>query len=109
MAIAVVLALAASAIDGVRAGVSAIWGGGIAYAATLLSAAVVLAFRARTPGGALGAQLAGEIVKVVATIALFWVALRRPEVKPLPLIAGFCFTLLGYFVGPALSRRRKNG
>jgi F0F1-type ATP synthase assembly protein I len=108
-ALALIAAAVGALVGGRESGISALWGGGIAFGGTLLAALVVVGVRARTPGAALAAQLGGEGVKIVWTIAMFWVALRRPEVRPLPLFAGFCVTLLGFFVGPLLRRRRQTG
>ena len=72
----------------------------------VLAMVAMLAVGARSALGALGAQMAGESIRVVWTVAMFWWALTRPEVRALPLIVGFCVALLGYIAGPALASRR---
>ena len=97
-----VVAVACHAIEGVRAGASALLGTGIGVAATSLMAFAML----RHGEGTSAARAAigfftGWLVKVGFTVALLVVAFRSPRVEAVPLLAAYVATFLGYWLGAA--------
>lgn len=100
--VTLVFALAAFAIAGTKAAVSAMIGGGIATLASLAMA--VLAF-----GRAAGADAerivrafyVGEAVKLGLMVVLFAVVLKTMEVSPGALFGAFAATFLVYWVALA--------
>jgi F0F1-type ATP synthase assembly protein I len=90
------------AIGGSRAGASALLGAAIGVAATTLMAFAMLRH-------GVGATLAratvgfflGWLVKVGFTVALLVVAFRSPGVSPVPMLAAYVATFVGYWIGAA--------
>jgi F0F1-type ATP synthase assembly protein I len=110
-AVSVVAALCALGFAGRVAAVSALAGGAIATAGSLVMAALVF-------GGSGGAQQAlnrfylGEVLKLAVVVALFVVVLKVMRVAPLAMFAGFAATFLVYWIAllgalPALSGARR--
>jgi ATP synthase protein I len=110
-AVSVVAALCALGFAGRVAAVSALAGGAIATAGSLVMAGLVF-------GGSAGAQQAlnrfylGEVVKLAVVVALFVVVLKVMRVAPLAMFAGFAATFLVYWIAllgalPALSGARR--
>ena len=102
----VLVAVACYAIEGVRAGASALLGTGIGVATTSLMAFAVL----RHGEGVSAARAAigfvtGWLVKVGLTVALLVVAFRSPRVEAVPLLAAYVATYVGFWLGAA----RANG
>jgi F0F1-type ATP synthase assembly protein I len=100
------VAIVCHAIEGARAGASALLGTGIGVAATSLMALAML----RHGEGVSAAQaaigfLTGWLVKVGFTVALLVMALRSPQVEAVPLIVAYAATFVGYWIGAA----RANG
>jgi len=110
-AVSVVAALCAFGFAGRVAAVSALAGGAIATAGSLVMAGLVF-------GGSGGAQQAlnrfylGEVLKLAVVVALFVVVLKVMRVAPLAMFAGFAATFLVYWIAllgalPALSGARR--
>jgi ATP synthase protein I len=110
-AVSVVAALCALGFAGRVAAVSALAGGAIATAGSLVMAGLVF-------GGSGGAQQAmnrfylGEVLKLAVVVALFVVVLKVMRVAPLAMFAGFAATFLVYWIAllgalPALSGARR--
>ena len=100
------VAIVCYAIDGARAGASALLGTGIGVAATSLMALAML----RHGEGVSAARAAigfvtGWLVKVGLTVALLVTAFRSPNVDAVPLLAAYAATYVGYWLGAA----RANG
>ena len=103
-AIGAVVVVACLLVGGAHAGASALFGAGIGVLATSL-----MAFATLRPGE--GASLprvawgffSGWLVKVGFTVALLVVAFRSHKVEPLPLLAAYASTFLGYWIGAARS------
>ena len=96
------IAIVCYAIEGTRAGASALLGTGIGVAATSLMALAML----RHGGGVSAAQAAigfftGWLVKVGLTVALLVTAFRSPTVDAVPLLAAYAATYVGYWWGGA--------
>jgi F0F1-type ATP synthase assembly protein I len=96
------VALGCYAIEGARAGASALLGTGIGVAATSLMALAML----RHGGGVSAAQAAigfftGWLVKVGLTVALLVTAFRSPTVDAVPLLVAYAATYVGYWSGAA--------
>lgn len=109
-AVTALVAGLSGALAGGHAGDSALLGGGISTAASLVMALVAFGRLAR--GGGLrvvGAFFAGEVVKLAVIITLFVIVLRTTAVSPGPLLAAYMATFLVYwgvlaraaFSGPA--------
>jgi ATP synthase protein I len=95
-----VVAAACAVAWGSRAGGSALAGAGIGIAATSLMAFAML--RHGASAGALRVAvsfLTGWLVKVGLTVALLVVAFRSPQVEPVPMLAAYGATFLGYWFG----------
>ena len=92
-------ALAAWALSGPRAALSALLGGGIATAGSLAMARLALGGGAGADARhALGAFYFGEAVKLAVVIGLFVVVLKVVRVAPLAMFAAFAATLLVYWI-----------
>jgi F0F1-type ATP synthase assembly protein I len=96
------VAIVCHAIEGARAGASALLGTGIGVAATSLMALAML----RHGEGVSAARatigfLTGWLVKVGFTVALLVMALRSPQVEAVPLIVAYAATFAGYWIGAA--------
>ena len=97
-----VVAAACYAIDGSRAGASALLGTAIGVAATTLMAFAMLRHGegATLMRATIGFFL-GWLVKVGFTIALLVAAFRSPNVEAVPLLAAYVATFFGYWFGAA--------
>jgi len=98
-AVSVLAALAALGFSGAHAALSALLGGGIATAGSLVMAGVGFVGGVRADAQrALGAFYLGEAVKLAVVIVLFVVVLKVVRVVPLAMFAGFGATLLVYWI-----------
>jgi F0F1-type ATP synthase assembly protein I len=95
------------AIGGSRAGASALLGAAIGVAATTLMAFAMLRHGegATLVRATIGFFL-GWLVKVGFTVALLVVAFRSPGVSPVPMLAAYVATFVGYWIGAARSGGR---
>ena len=92
--------LAAWALSGPRAALSALLGGGIATAGSLAMAGLVFGGdRDASAQRALSALYVGEAVKLAVVIVLLVVVLKWVRVAPLAMFAGFAATFPVYWVG----------
>ena len=96
------VAIVCHAIEGARAGASALLGTGIGVAATSLMALAML----RHGEGVSAARatigfLTGWLVKVGFTVALLVMAFRSSKVEAVPLLAAYVATYVGYWLGAA--------
>jgi F0F1-type ATP synthase assembly protein I len=92
------------AIGGTRAGASALLGAAIGVAATTLMAFAMLRHgEGATLARATIGFFLGWLVKVGFTVALLVVAFRSPGVSPVPMLAAYVATFLGYWIGAARS------
>jgi ATP synthase protein I len=92
-------ALAAWALSGPRAALSALLGGGIATAGSLVMARLALGGGAGADARrALGAFYLGEAVKLAVVTGMFVVVLKVVSVAPLAMFAAFAATLLVYWI-----------
>lgn len=94
--------------------VSALVGGGIGVAASLLMAMVSLAgMGGMDPGRAMRALLLGEAAKVALVVALFVLVLKVMRVAPVAMFATFAATFLVFWIAllsaPPASRRARQG
>jgi ATP synthase protein I len=91
-----------------RAALSALIGGGIGAAATLVQALVSLRDSAgRTPQAVVRGFYRGSALKLVSTVVLFVMALRIRPLAPGPLFLTYVATFLVYWV--ALARTFRTG
>ena len=97
-----VVAAACYALDGSRAGASALLGTAIGVAATTLMAFAMLRHGegATLMRATIGFFL-GWLVKVGFTVALLVLAFRSPNVEAVPLLAAYVATFFGYWFGAA--------
>jgi F0F1-type ATP synthase assembly protein I len=87
-------------IGGTRAGASALLGAAIGVAATTLMAFAMLRHgEGATLARATVGFFLGWLVKVGFTVALLVVAFRSPGVLPVPMLAAYFATFLGYWIG----------
>jgi F0F1-type ATP synthase assembly protein I len=92
------------AIGGSRAGASALLGAAIGVAATTLMAFAMLRHgEGATLVRATVGFFLGWLVKVGFTVALLVVAFRSPGVSPVPMLAAYVATFVGYWIGAARS------
>jgi F0F1-type ATP synthase assembly protein I len=92
------------AIGGTRAGASALLGAAIGVAATTLMAFAMLRHgEGATLARATVGFFLGWLVKVGFTVALLVVAFRSPGVSPVPMLAAYVATFVGYWIGAARS------
>lgn len=98
----VIVAAVCFAIDGSRAGASALLGAGIGVAATSLMAFAMLRHGegATLVRATIGFFL-GWLVKVGFTIAMLVIAFSLPNVAAVPLLAAYVATFFGYWFGAA--------
>ncbi|MDH4165864.1 MAG: ATP synthase subunit I [Gammaproteobacteria bacterium] len=98
----VIVAAVCFAIDGSRAGASALLGAGIGVAATGLMAFAMLRHGegATLVRATIGFFL-GWLVKVGFTIAMLVIAFSSPNVAAVPLLAAYVATFFGYWLGAA--------
>jgi ATP synthase protein I len=97
--VTVIAGLSAWALSGRVSALSALAGGGIGTAGSLVMAAVVLGgASAAGPRRALGAFYLGEAVKLALVMALFVVVLKVMRVAPLAMFAAFAATFLVYWL-----------
>jgi ATP synthase protein I len=98
-AVTVVAALIAAALGGERAGLSALVGGGIATAGSLVMAVLVMGGTlAGNAQRALSAFYVGEALKLVLVAVLFVIVLKVMRVAPLAMFAAFAATFLVYWI-----------
>jgi F0F1-type ATP synthase assembly protein I len=96
------VAIVCLAMDGVRAGASALLGTAIGVAATSLMAFAMLRHgEGATVTRATWSFFSGWLVKVGLTVALLVMAFRSPDVDAVPLLAAYVATSFGYWVGAA--------
>jgi ATP synthase protein I len=105
-------ALAAWAIAGREAALSALLGGGIATVGSMAMVALVFAGAAANAGRIVRAFYTGEAVKLAVVVVLFVVVLRLVRVVPLAMLAGFAATYLVYWIAlvgalPAMGGTRR--
>ena len=93
--------VAALAVGGTVAALSALAGGGIATAGSLAMAALAFGGPGAPAQRVLGAFYVGEAVKLTVVVVLFVVALKVMRVQPLAMLAGFAATYLMYWVALA--------
>jgi ATP synthase protein I len=94
------VAIVCYAIEGVRAGASALLGAAIGVAATTLMAVAMLRRgEGQSAAGAVIGFFTGWLVKVALTVALLVMAFRSPRVDAVPLLAAYLATFLGYWLG----------
>jgi ATP synthase protein I len=97
--VTVIAALIAWGAGGERAGLSALVGGGIATAGSLVMAALVMGGTlAGNAQRALSAFYVGEALKLVLVAVLFVIVLKVMRVAPLAMFAAFAATLLVYWI-----------
>jgi ATP synthase protein I len=96
--VTVIVALVALGMAGRKAAASALLGGGIATAGSLVMAAVVFRGAAANAQRIVAAFYVGEAAKLAVVVALFVVALRMVRVVPLAMLAGFAATYLMYWI-----------
>ena len=102
VALGTLVAIVCYAIEGTRAGASALLGTGIGVAATSL-----MAFAMLRHGESVSAARAaigfftGWLVKVGFTVALLVMAFRSSKVDAVPLLAAYVATFFGYWMGAA--------
>jgi F0F1-type ATP synthase assembly protein I len=88
------------AIEGARAGASALLGTGIGVAATFLMAFAVLRHgEGVSVARAVIGFFTGWLVKVGLTVALLVMAFRSSSVDAVPLLAAYVATFFGYWIG----------
>jgi len=98
------VAIVCYAIDGARAGASALLGTGIGVAATALMALAMLRHgEGASAAGAVIGFFTGWLVKVGLTVALLVMAFRSSKVEAVPLLAAYVATFFGYWWGAARS------
>ena len=98
------VAIVCYAIDGARAGASALLGTGIGVAATTLMALAMLRHgEGASAAGAVIGFFTGWLVKVGLTVALLVMAFRSSKVEAVPLLAAYVATFFGYWWGAARS------
>jgi ATP synthase protein I len=105
-AVSVVAGVLAWSIAGQEAALSALLGGGISTAGSLVMAMV--AFRRRTGVNALQmlmALLVGEAAKFLVIVALFVVVLTLMKVSPVPMLTTYVATFFVYWAAFAGQRR----
>ena len=94
------VAIVCYAIEGARAGASALLGAAIGVAATTLMALAMLRRgEGQSAAGAVIGFFTGWLVKVALTVALLVMAFRSPRVDAVPLLAAYLATFLGYWLG----------
>jgi len=105
-AITAIVALSSWLIAGRRAALSALLGGGISTAASLVMAALSFGGSAgATAQRALRALYVGEAVKVALVVLLFVVVLKVMTVAPLAMLAAYVATFFVYWGAFATARR----
>ena len=97
----VMAGLLAWAIAGRLAAFSALLGGGIGTAASLILVLVGFRRRAADAGQALRAFFGGEALKLVVVIGLFVAAFKTTKVAPLAMFAAFAATFIVYWIALA--------
>ncbi|HET7202326.1 MAG TPA: ATP synthase subunit I [Steroidobacteraceae bacterium] len=103
------VAIVCYAIEGARAGASALLGTGIGVAATTLMALAMLRHGAgQSAAGAAIGFFTGWLVKVGLTVALLVMAFRSSKIDAVPLLAAYGATFFGYWLGAARSGGLRN-
>lgn len=96
-----VIAVICYALFGSRPGVSALVGGAIGVIANAFM--TVTALRAtRSPGGALGRLLFGQLLKVALTVAFFVIVARDGRAHWPSLLVAYVATMVVFWVVPAM-------
>ncbi|HXZ59266.1 MAG TPA: ATP synthase subunit I [Steroidobacteraceae bacterium] len=103
-----IAALAALALAGREAALSALLGGGIATVGSMAMVALVFAGAAADARRIVAAFYTGEAVKLAVVVVLFVMVLRLVRVVPLAMLASFAATYLVYWIAlvgalPAMS------
>jgi F0F1-type ATP synthase assembly protein I len=102
------LAVVCYALFGRQSGLSALTGGAIGVVANAYM--TVTALRpARSPGGALGRLLFGQLIKIALTVALFVIVARSGRAHWPSLLVGYLATLVVFWVVPALGPGKTSG
>lgn len=97
--VSVIAGLIAWAVSDERAGWSALMGGGIATAGSLVMALLVMGgTRAGDAQRALSAFYVGEALKLTVVAGLFVIVLKVVTVAPLAMFAAFAATFLVYWI-----------
>ena len=96
--VTVTVALGAWGFSGERAGLSALLGGGIATAGSLVMAGFGFSGAAASAPRIVGAFFLGEALKLGLVAVLFALALRWARVAPLAMFAGFGATFPVYWI-----------
>jgi len=112
--VTVIVALLTWAIAGIRAGLSALLGGGIATMGSLVMALLAFAGGGGAPSGVLRRFYLGEAVKLALVVVFFVLALKLLNVEPLAMFGAFAVTLLVYWIAlvgalPAFGAARRGG
>lgn len=97
LAVAAVISLGFSAFSGAAAA-SAFAGGLISATGSLVFARWLASAGGRSPPEFARAFYVGEGLKIVLTVALFWVALALLEATPAPLLITYAATLIVYWL-----------
>lgn len=93
------VAVASLAFGTLQAAYSALIGGGISAVVTLYFASKVFSVGVGAPAGKIArAFYAGEVVKLLLTVALLSGALFWLDVSPLPLLLAYIAALLAYWL-----------
>jgi ATP synthase protein I len=98
LAVTAVLSLGAWAFSGAVAAGSAFAGGLISAAGSLFFARWLSSAEGRSPREFARAFYTGEGLKMVLTVALFWVAIALLETNPAPLLITYAVTLIVYWL-----------
>ncbi|HVN43750.1 MAG TPA: ATP synthase subunit I [Steroidobacteraceae bacterium] len=97
-AVSGIAALCAWSLGGRTAALSALAGGGIATAGSLVMAAVVFGGSGGAAQRVLSRFYLGEALKLAVVVVLFVVVLRVMRVAPLAMFAAFAATFLMYWI-----------
>ena len=103
-AVTAMAAMLAWALSAWPAAMSALVGGSIGTAASLVMALVALGSRTVDARRALGAFYLGEALKIVVVIGLFVAAFATIKVVPLAMFAAFTATYFVYWIALAAAR-----
>jgi ATP synthase protein I len=98
LAVTAVVSLGFSAFSGMAAAGSAFAGGLISAAGSLVFARWLASAGGCSPRDFARAFYVGEGLKIVLTVALFWVAMELLEASPAPLLITYAVTLIVYWL-----------
>jgi F0F1-type ATP synthase assembly protein I len=97
--IAVGAGLIAALVGGLVSALSALVGGALGVVPTLVYGLTVRLVTSAQPARVAGIHFVAEFLKIVATLALFSLAILYLDgVQFFPLIATFCLTLIAYWI-----------